>query len=194
MGFLRRRKQEKQAVEEALEGVRSYTDRAEQVTAKAEQDLGTDMASLMSAGERAMADGSIETMMAYSARLSRLVQAGVEAPAVVRAVELGSPTPLQGGIPAQLRLSIEPSGATPYDVVIDQFLHESMARALAPGGRVTAKVDPADPQSAIVWSTEPTRTPASDPDERLAKLEELRNRGVLTDAEFEVQRAKLEGT
>jgi hypothetical protein len=68
---------------------------------------------------------------------------------------------------------------------------------LAVGQRVTVRVDPEDPHSVLVWSTSPA-APASGgaagEDERLAKLERLIASGVLTDAEFEAQKAKLLGT
>lgn len=187
MGFLKRRKQEKQARNEALGEFGRYADLASRASAPA----GHDLASVIGAGEQAMANGSLQQMAAYSARVARVAQAGVETPAVIQAVELGAASPVQAGVPAQLQLTVEPHGGAPYDVTTDQFLHESMASALAPGQRVTVKVDPSDPQALIVWSTEPA--PVAGLDERLAKLEELRDAGVLTDAEFEAQKDKLRG-
>jgi hypothetical protein len=187
MGFLKRRKQEKQAREGVLGELDRYTELANRASATA----GVDVASIIGAGEQAMADGSLQQMAAYSARVARVAQAGVEMPAVIQAVELGAPSPLQGGIPAQLHLTVEPHGGAPYDVTTDQVMHESMASALAPGQRVTVKVDPSDPQALIVWSTE--AAPVAGVDERLAKLEELRDAGVLTDAEFEAQKDKPQG-
>jgi hypothetical protein len=44
----------------------------------------------------------------------------------------------------------------------------------------------------MVWSTAQAAAVADDAQTRLAKLEALHERGVLTDEEFETQRAKLE--
>jgi hypothetical protein len=69
---------------------------------------------------------------------------------------------------------------------------ESVASALAEGQRITVRVDPHDPQSLMVWNTMQAPAVSDDAQTRLAKLEALHARGVLTDDEFEAQRAKLE--
>ena len=189
MGFLKRRHQEKRALEGALGEVRSYSELAQQLTAKAEADVGIDMSALTRDATRLMADGGQQQMAAYAQRVAHLAHAGVETPAVLRAVALGQPAPLLGGIPAQLQLTIEPPAGASYDVAIDQVLSESMASALAPGLRLTARVDPADPLVVIVWAIGVTS--ADDTEARITKLEQLHVRGILTDAEFEDQTAKL---
>jgi hypothetical protein len=191
MGFLNRRKQERRALEGALGEVRRQAELAQQLTARAEADVGMDMSEIMRQATGMMAGGGQQQMAAYAQRVARLAQTGVETPAVLRAIELGEPAPLMGGVPAQLELMIEPAGGAPYAVATDQVLSESMAGALAPGQRLTTKVDPADPQAVIIWAI----PAASDDDSaaRIAKLEQLHARGVLTDAEFEAQKAKLEG-
>ena len=118
---------------------------------------------------------------------------------------------------AQMRVSLEVTvaGGAPYPVD-HMFNAMHMRAALMPGNVVPVQVDESNPnQVAIEWDK---IGPASMPDfgsvmesagfpsgapaaaappagddtlDRLAKLGELRDKGVLTDAEFEAQKAKI---
>jgi hypothetical protein len=147
----------------------------------------------------AMSGGGAQQMMAQATRASRLFQAGVEMPAVVRSFELGEATALSGGVPARVELTVEPPGGEPYAATADQTMHEQMASTLVADAPVTVRVDPDDPQSVMVWATQPAAAPApaqseAGPAERIAKLDGLRASGVISEAEFEEQKAKLLGT
>jgi hypothetical protein len=197
VALFKRDKRDKQAAAEVLGEVQRSRELAQELSAKAGRDLGMDVDAVMREGAAASAGGGQDQMIAYARRMARLSQSGLETPASIRSVELGQPSPLQGGVPAQLLLTVEPRGAAPYDVTADQVLHESLAGALAADQRITIKVDPDDPQSVMVWGVEqaPGAKPApdTDPDERLARLERLRANGVLSDEEFETQKARLLG-
>jgi len=189
VGPFKRRKRQKQAISEALGEVQRYTALAGQMQAKAERELGMDLDSVMREATRALSGGGAQEMMAYSARMARLTQAGIEMAATVRSVSLGEPAPFGGGRQARLDLTVEPPGGAQYAASVEQAFVDEVASALSEGQRIRIKVDPDDPQSLMVWSTVPA---ADDTQTRLAKLEALRDRGVLTDAEFEAQRAKPE--
>ncbi len=179
MGPFRRNKQDK----EKLAGAMGEFRRAQ------------DLASMYAHANAATTGGGMERLMAYRDRAARVNQRGVEMPATLRSVELGEPNPMLGGIPAELQLTVEPPGGAPYDVSTDQSLHESMAATLAAGQRVTVKVDPDDPQCLLVWGAGEAPAAAVAPaDDRIAqitKLHELRASGVLTEEEFQAQKAKL---
>lgn len=197
MGFFKRQKQAKEGVTEVRGEVEHYTDLADQLKAKTGRDLGMDLDAVMRQGMDAMAGGGQQELMAQAARASRLFQVGVETPAVLHSFELGEPSPLQGGVPAHLELTVQPPAGAPYQVSTDQVMHESMASTLAADQHVTVRVDPDDSQSVLLWATAPAAAtapaPTAGPAERIAKLEGLRVSGVLTDAEFEEQKAKLLG-
>jgi hypothetical protein len=197
VALFKRDKKDKQAAAEVLSEVQRSRELAQKLSAKAGRDLGMDVEAVMREGAAASAGGGQDQMIAYAQRMARLSQSGLETPASIRSVELGQPSPLRGGVPAQLLITVEPQGAAPYDVTVDQVLHESLAGALAADQRITIKVDPGDPQSVMVWGVEqaPGAQPAADtdPDERLARLERLRANGVLSDEEFETQKARLLG-
>jgi hypothetical protein len=96
-----------------------------------------------------------------------------------------------------VELTVAPPGGEPYEATAEQAMHEQMASTLVADGRVIVRVDPDDPQSVMVWATSPAEAPApsdAGPAERIAKLEGLRVSGVISDAEFEEQKAKLLGT
>jgi anti-sigma factor ChrR (cupin superfamily) len=197
MGFFKRSKQAAEGESEVRGEIQHYPELAEQLKTKTGRDLGVDIDAVMRDGIAAMAGGGRQEMMTQAARANRLCQVGVEMPAVLRSFELGQPSPLQGGVPARVELTVEPPGGVPYEVGSDQVMHASMADTLAAGQRVTVKVDPDDPQSVLVWATVPAAAAAAHaagPAERIAKLEGLRASGVLTDEEFEAQKAKLLGT
>ncbi|PZS14590.1 MAG: hypothetical protein DLM57_14265 [Pseudonocardiales bacterium] len=172
---------------------------AQQSTAQVESQFGMDVQSLMRGATDAMQGGGMEKMMAYRNRAARVTQRGVEMPATLHSIDLGQQSPIVGGVPAQVQLTVEPPGRAPYAVITDQVLHESMAQTLTAGQRVTVKVDPDDQQCLLIWANAEAPVAPAAPvaaqarTERLSKLQELRAAGVLTDAEFEVQQAKLVG-
>jgi Short C-terminal domain len=194
VGFFKQRKQAKEGAAEVLAEAQRYTQLAEQLKTKTGRDVGIDIDAVMRDGMGAMASGGQQEMMAQASRANRLFQVGVEMPAVLRSFELGQPSPLQGGVPARVELTVEPPSGAPYEVGSDQVMHASMADTLTAGQRVTVRVDPDDPRSVLVWATAPAAAGAAGPAERITKLEGLRASGVLTEAEFEAQKAKLLGT
>jgi hypothetical protein len=145
----------------------------------------------------AMQPGSVQAMQAYGTRISRLYQGGVETTATLRSIEVSGNALAPGSAWAKLELMVQPPGKAAYEVITDQAMQPSMAQGLKPGQRVTVKVDPNDPQSLMIWAVAspaagvPAQAPAEDWIDRLSKLQELRTSGVLTEEEFQVQKAKL---
>jgi hypothetical protein len=183
MGLFRRNKQAGQMAEiDALMG------RNMELAKQGLAEQGFDMQSLMGLAQQAMQPGAADGLLAQRDRAQKLFKAGVEMPATLRGIALGESSPLIGGVPAQLELTVEPPGGAPYDVSTDQVLHEAMAKELVAGQRVTVRVDPDDPSSVICWGT---TAPATGPDDRLAKLERLHAMGALTDDELAAEKAKI---
>jgi hypothetical protein len=173
---------------------------SQQLQQQAIAGMGMDMNTMLHAASSAMQPGVMQELTAYRDRVTRLHAHGVEVPATLRSLELGEHSPMLGGRSAQLVLDVEPAGRARYEAATEQVLHDAMAQTLAPGARVTVKVDPDDPQCLMVWGTGTEATPAPAPaaagsseDQiaRLAKLQKLREMGALTDAEFEEKKAKL---
>jgi hypothetical protein len=174
--------------------------------------LGYDPALLKMAAGKLQAATAGPEAIAYRERLER-VTAGAEMAATVRAFTVGETATALGGLSTELQLTVEPPGASPYEVQIDQVLPAAVTQTLAAGQRLTVKVAPDDPQCVMLWNTPhaaggadpdtgqplaaaaaPTPAPSSaDRIARLEKLGQLRASGVLTDEEFEAQKAKILG-
>ena len=90
--------------------------------------------------------------MEYAQRLQRLNADGVDTPATIRSLEpTGRRDP--GGAEYSISVEVQPVGGTPYETTFNQFMHEdSMGGWATPGAAVKVKVDPADPNSMILWS------------------------------------------
>jgi len=83
-------------------------------------------------------------------KIMRINEAGVETPATVKAMrEVG--TQLGGGHQIEFDLTVDPAGGDPYDVHVSQSMHEVTLNGISEGSRIIVKVDPADPQSLLVW-------------------------------------------
>jgi hypothetical protein len=129
-------------------------------------------------------------------------------PATLRSFVIGEAQPQMGGVSVSLELAVEPPGGAAYAATADQVLPEAITQTLAEGQRVTVKVAPDDPQCVMLWNT-PHAVGGADPDtgrpldasgpiassdDRIAlleKLAELRGSGVLTEDEFQAQKAKI---
>lgn len=195
MALFRNKKPAEHNVAEAMAELHRAQALAQQSTAQVASQTGMDMQSLMRSVTDATQGGGMEQMMAYRNRAARVYQRGVEMPAVLHAIRLGQPSPLLGGVPAQVQLSVEPPGGLPYSVSTDQVMEQSTALQFAPGQRIIVKVDPDDPQCLLIWGlampSPSAPPPAEDRAARLAKLHDLLMAGVLTSDEFETQKAKL---
>lgn len=120
-------------------------------------------------------------------RYQRLHAAGVEMPGTVLAIR-------PAGDGHELRLSVEPPDAAPYEVTIRQALHESFQ--LQPGSRVRLRVEAGDPENVAIWGGDPAAAaaaPARDPLDALTELADRREQGLIGEAEYEEERTRLLG-
>lgn len=171
--------------------------------------MGLDRATLQQAAGRIQAVTTAQgrTQAAYRLVVQR-VAAGAEMPATLQSFAVGEAQPQMGGVSVSLELLVEPPGATTYAATADQVLPEAITQTLAEGQRLTVKVAPDDRQCVMLWNT-PNAPGGADPDSgqpldataptaasddrigRLEKLRELRDSGVLTEDEFQAQKAKI---
>jgi hypothetical protein len=132
----------------------------------------------------------------YQTRVARLMSVGVDTLAEVKAVQLaGSGASLHG----QFVWIVKPDREAAYEVASDAFVRPDLAGSLSPGAPCTLKVDPADPQSVLLFDYGPDWTPAAPPppadpaDERIAKLEALHAQGLITDDEIAARKKEILG-
>jgi hypothetical protein len=171
--------------------------------------MGLDPATLQQAAGRVQAVTTAmgPTQTAYRLLVQR-VATGPELPATLQSFAIGEAQPQMGGVSVSLELLVEPPDGATYAATADQVLPEAITQTLAEGQRVTVKVSPDDPQCLMLWNT-PHAAGGADPDTgrsldatapgvstddriaRLEKLGELRDAGVLTEDEFQAQKAKI---
>jgi Short C-terminal domain len=171
--------------------------------------MGLDPATLQQAAGRvqALTTAMGPTQTAYRVLVQR-VAAGAEMPATLQSISIGEAQPQMGGVSVSLQLVVEPPDGSTYAATADQVLPDAILRTLAEGQRVTVKVAPDDRQCLMLWNT-PHAAGGADPDTgrplaaagpgastddrigRLEKLGELRDSGVLTEEEFQAQKAKI---
>ncbi|OBA76125.1 hypothetical protein A5641_22500 [Mycobacterium sp. 1554424.7] len=83
-------------------------------------------------------------------KIMRLNQSGVLTPATVDSMrETG--TQLGGGHQIDFELTVHPAGGADYKVRVSQSMHDVTLNGISEGARINVKVDPADPQSLLVW-------------------------------------------
>lgn len=83
-------------------------------------------------------------------KIMRLNQSGVLTPATVDSMrETG--TQLGGGHQIDFELTVHPASGADYQVRVSQSMHDVTLNGISEGARINVKVDPADPQSLLVW-------------------------------------------
>jgi hypothetical protein len=83
-------------------------------------------------------------------KIMRINKDGVQTTATVNSMtEVG--TQLGGGHQIDFDLTVHPEGGADYQVKVSQSLHDATLQGIAEGGTILVKVDPADPQSLLVW-------------------------------------------
>lgn len=89
--------------------------------------------------------------MAERDKIMRINESGVEARATVDSMH-ESGTQIGGGHQIEFELTVHPAdGGADYTVATSQSMHDATLQGIAQGGEVVVKVDPADPQSLMVW-------------------------------------------
>jgi hypothetical protein len=150
-----------------------------------------------------MLDGirQANALMEQTGEQQRLLMSGIPGRARIdAAVDTG--VTLNEQPVAELTLTVEVPGMSPYQVVSRQPIPRLMAASFAPGQTVPVKVDPANPTSLTVdlagFATAAGATPGAtpivpsqSPAERLERLAGLRDRGILTESEFAAQKARI---
>lgn len=102
-----------------------------------------------------------------------------------------------------LNMTVQLEGGAPTPVQNGQKVPPDQTARMVPGTQLPVKADPSNPMKcAVDWEqagAAPAAAPSGaaqaddddDPLDRIKKLQELRESGALTDAEFEAQKAKL---
>src|SRR5262249_37982002 len=104
------------------------------------------------AGMPGMGGQDMAKMAAYSQKVNRLGQVGVEAPGVVHAIRAVGTPDMSGAAGHGFDGSSRPAGAEPYQTTIEQSMLPFQMEGLSEGQAIVAKYDPSAPTEAIIQS------------------------------------------
>ncbi len=168
MGFFSRLRADKQSIEMAQEAM-SQPGFAEMVQAAQQQ------------AAQMQQPGKMQEMMAMAQRTQVIAMSGVPAPATIKSVEkvadagAGSSTAPPGfgasppgfgpagqapsiqmpgtqlAVEMKFVVEVQPANGTPYEATFNQPTTQQVVDMLAPGTKITVRVDPNDPSSMLFW-------------------------------------------
>jgi hypothetical protein len=119
------------------------------------KDLGDTMANAQKMQQQAAAGqaavpGVSGTEMATMQKLQHLNSVGVERPATITSLAPTGNVDPGGG--KEYAIGVKVEGDSTYDATFTQYMHEAtMGSWATTGAEVNVKVDPADPNSMILW-------------------------------------------
>ena len=108
----------------------------------------------------------------------------------------------------RIQLEVSVPGQAAYTATIKQAIPRMQAPMLQPGASLAVKVDPEDRDSIVLdWQSQGEQamalagqamqaggvTTAQDPVARLERLQALKDKGLLSEAEFEAQKQRILG-
>jgi hypothetical protein len=99
-----------------------------------------------------MGGQDMAAMAAYSAKVNKLAQSGVEAPGVIHTITaIGTPD-VSGATMHAVAVTYRPAGGDPIETTIEQSLLPFQLEGMAEGKPCTVKYDPDMPTSAVLQS------------------------------------------
>jgi hypothetical protein len=99
-----------------------------------------------------MGGQDMAAMAAYSAKVNKIAQSGVEAPGVIHTITATGTPDMSGATMHAIAVTYRPEGADPIEATIDQSLLPFQLEGLSDGQACTVKFDPDNPSAAILHS------------------------------------------
>jgi hypothetical protein len=99
-----------------------------------------------------MGGQDMAAMAAYSAKVNKLAQSGVEAPGVIHTVTATGSPDVSGATMHAIAVTYRPAGGDPIETTIEQSLLPFQLETMAEGKPCTVKYDPDLPTSAVLQS------------------------------------------
>ena len=93
---------------------------------------------------------SFAAMAAYSAKVNKLAQSGLEAPGVIHTITATGTPDISGATMHAIAVTYRPEGADPIETTIEQSLLPFQLETMAEGKPCTVKYDPDMPTSAVL--------------------------------------------
>jgi hypothetical protein len=99
-----------------------------------------------------MGGQDMAAMAAYSAKVNKLAQSGLEAPGVIHTIAATGTADVSGATMHAIAVTYRPDGGDPIETTIEQSLLPFQVETMAEGKACTVKYDPDLPTSAILQS------------------------------------------
>jgi hypothetical protein len=99
-----------------------------------------------------MGGQDMAAMAAYSAKVNKIAQSGVEAPGVIHTITATGSPDMSGATMHAIAVTYRPEGADPIEATIEQSLLPFQLEGLSDGQACTVKFDPDNPSAAILHS------------------------------------------
>jgi hypothetical protein len=138
MGLFDKAKQAKQSAADAMAGAMQQQGGA---------TGGFDTANMPGMGGQDMA-----ALAAYSAKVNKLAQSGLEAPGVIHTITATGTPDVSGATMHAIAVTYRPEGGDPIETTIEQSMLPFQLEGLAEGKQCTVKYDPDLPTSAVLQS------------------------------------------
>ena len=139
MGLFDKAKQAKQSAADAMAGAM-------------QQQGGAPAGGFGTANMPGMGGQDMAALAAYSAKVNKLAQSGLEAPGVIHTITATGTPDVSGATMHAIAVTYRPEGADPIETTIEQSLLPFQLEGLAEGKQCTVKYDPALPTSAVLQS------------------------------------------
>jgi hypothetical protein len=99
-----------------------------------------------------MGGQDMAAMAAYSAKVNKIAQSGVEAPGVIHSITATGTPDVSGATMHAIAVTYRPEGGDPIEATVEQSLLPFQLEGLSDGQSCTVKFDPDNPSAAILHS------------------------------------------
>jgi hypothetical protein len=99
-----------------------------------------------------MGGQDMAAMAAYSAKVNKIAQSGVEAPGVIHSISATGTPDVSGATMHAIAVTVKPAAGDMYETTIEQSLLPFQVEGLSEGLACTVKYDPDNPTAAVLQS------------------------------------------
>jgi hypothetical protein len=99
-----------------------------------------------------MGGQDMAAMAAYSAKVNKIAQSGVEAPGVIHSISATGTPDVSGATMHAIAVTVKPAAGEMYETTIEQSLLPFQVEGLSEGLACTVKYDPDNPTAAVLQS------------------------------------------
>jgi hypothetical protein len=99
-----------------------------------------------------MGGQDMAALAAYSAKVNKIAQSGLEAPGVIHSITATGTPDVSGATMHAIAVTYRPAGGDPIETTVEQSLLPFQLEGLSEGLACTVKYDPDNPSAAILHS------------------------------------------